>query len=509
MSASLVEVEQVSKAYGGVQALSEVSLTIRAGETHALVGENGAGKSTLIKILSGAVSPDSGRVLVHGVPLAPGDVTGAEAAGIATIHQEFTAFPFLSAQDNIFVGHEPRHSGGWMLDRPRMRRETAALLERLGVDIAVDRPVGELPPSARQMVAMARAMSRQSRVLILDEPTALLSTRETSALFGVLRRLQEEGVGLLYVSHRLEEVFALADRVTVLRDGRWVDTSATKELDRDGLIRRMVGRDVNALTGSESASRMLGERVLEVRELSRTDVFQDISFSVRAGEIVGLAGLVGAGRSEIAQTIFGIDRPTSGSVTVAGKRLKPGSVREAVRSGVALVPEDRQHLGLVLPLPVGDNLVLSILRSLSVFGFRSSRRESALITRLLRDLAVRAAGARVPAHTLSGGNQQKLVLGKWLATTPRLLLLDEPTRGVDVGAKAEIYPLIRRLAAQGMATLLISSELPELLALSDRILVMRQGRLAGEVSGADASEEKVLSLALGEVPAAAVGRRQP
>ena len=494
MATSFITVQRLSKAYNAIPALIGVDLEIDSGEVHALMGENGAGKSTLIKCLSGAVRPDSGEVRVNGVMLPSGNSRAMEAAGIIALHQESPAFLHLDAVDNIFVGRELRRFGGF-LDRSGMRRETQALMTRLGEKIDLGRPLEELSLAQRQMVSMARALSCRSRLLILDEPTASLSARETETLFRIIRQLQGEGVAILYISHRLEEVFALANRVTVLRDGRLVGTRPVSEVDRDELVRMMVGRELLAEEQRENSAAE-GAVVLDVRKLSRAEWFRDVSFSVRAGEIVGFAGLVGAGRSEVATTIFGIERSTEGAVTVAGETLPTGSVPTAITRGIALVPEDRQHQGLVLPLSVGSNLLLAVQRKLSVGGFRSPRKEKEVVRRLMSDLAVKAAGADVAAATLSGGNQQKLALGKWLAATPRVLILDEPTRGVDVGAKAEIYRLIRRLGKDGMATLLISSDLPEVLALSDRILVMREGRLAGELSRADATEERILALAL-------------
>ena len=381
-----------------------------------------------------------------------------------------------------------------------MVQETQALLDRLGEQIDLRKPLEELSLAQRQMVGMARALSRHSRLLILDEPTASLSARETRTLFRIIRQLQAEGVSILYISHRLEEVFELAARVTILRDGKLVETRAIADVTRDELVRRMVGRELLAEERQETST-ALGETLLDVRGLTRHGVFHDVTLSVRAGEIVGLGGLVGAGRSEVAAAIFGIDRPEQGTVSVGGTPLPPGSVTQAIERGLALVPEDRQHQGLVLPLSVGTNLLLSVLGTLGTGGFRSARKEKEVVTKLMHDLAVKAVGPSVAASTLSGGNQQKLSLGKWLAMSPRVLILDEPTRGVDVGAKAEVYRLIRRLAGEGMATLLISSDLPELLALSDRILVMRAGTIAGELSQNEASEEKILALAL---PAEAV-----
>ncbi len=479
-----------------MHALTDVCFDIKPGEIHALVGENGAGKSTLIKILSGSVKPDAGEVIGGGERLVLGSVSASEMAGIAVIHQEVVAFPHLDAGDNIFVGREPRIFFGLVLDRATMRRKTHTLLERLGEHFNVTQPVGELSLAQRQMVGIARALSHQCRMLIMDEPTASLSARETKVLFRIIRQLKMDGVSILYVSHRLEEVFALADRVTVLRDGHHIATISAKDVDQSGLIKLMVGRELMAVEQSNHTIHEKSAVLLDVEGLTRHGVFENISFQVRAGEIVGMAGLLGAGRSEVAKTIFGIDPPDAGKVRVVGKALPPGSITAAITSGVALVPEDRQRLGLVLPMTVGENLTLTMVKTLARWGLRSDRRERKLAERIMGELLVKAASADVQAQTLSGGNQQKLALGKWLVTTPRVLMLDEPTRGVDVGAKAEIYKLIRQLAQRGMATLLISSDMPEMLSLSDRILVIRNGRISGELSAAQATQEKILALAL-------------
>jgi rhamnose transport system ATP-binding protein len=496
LNGPLLQIRDLSKSYGGVHALRDVSLQVSLGEVHALCGENGAGKSTLIKILTGAVRPDQGEIQFAGRRLLPGSVTASEQAGIAVMHQESTAFPDLNAIDNLFIGREPTRWPGWLLDRPRMRREAIRVLERLGEAIDLQRPIGELPLAQRQMVAMARALLRDCRLLIMDEPTASLSAKETLVLLRLISQLRNEGVSVLYVSHRLEEVFQISDRVTVLRDGQLVDTTPTTELSTSGLIQRMIGRDVDT-TRRRQVSRSSGGRIaLNVQRLTRSGVFCNVSFAVREGEIVGLAGLVGAGRSEVVRAIFGVDRYDSGVVLVHDRRLAPGSVASAVASGVALVPEDRQHEGLVLPMSVGANLTLAILKRLQRFGFVQPRRERQVIDWQLEHLQIRSAGRQAAAATLSGGNQQKLVVGKWLASRPRVLIMDEPTRGVDVGAKAQVHRLIRQLAADGIAILVISSELPELLALSDRILVMRQGELAGELPGHTAQQADVLRLAL-------------
>jgi ABC-type sugar transport system ATPase subunit len=439
-------------------------------------------------------------VFVHGARVSLGDVRACETAVIAVIHQESVAFPHLSAFDNIFVGREPRKLGGLMLDRARMRRETRALLARLGEAEAFDpaRPVGELSVAQRQMVGMARALSQDCRLLIMDEPTASLSERETRVLFDLIRQLKRSGVSVLYVSHRLDEVFALSDRVTVFRDGKLVGTNATREIDKDKLIQLMVGRELLSVDHAPRARQGgPGPVILEVANLTRAGAFEGVSFNVRAGEIVGMAGLVGAGRSEVARVIFGADRADAGRILVNGRPLSGGSVREAMDRGIGMVPEDRQHLGLVLQLPVSTNLSLTKLASLTTMGLISSRKERALVAELIKNLHVKTASPGALAQTLSGGNQQKLVAGKWLASRPRVLILDEPTRGVDVGAKAEMHKLIRQLADAGdTAVLLISSDLPEILALSDRILVMRGGRIAGELSRAEATQEKILAMAI-------------
>jgi ABC-type sugar transport system ATPase subunit len=491
-------VENVSKSYAGARALAGVSLEIAPGAIHALCGENGAGKSTLIKVLSGSVLPESGCVFMAGQPLALGHVRASEAAGIAVIHQESVAFPHLSAQDNIFVGREPRRLGGVLLDRGRMLSETRALLARLGEDIDPWKPVGELPMAQRQMVGMARALSHKCRLLIMDEPTASLSKRETEVLFRIIRQLKAEGVSILYVSHRLEELFLLSDKVTVFRDGQHVATRRTAEINQEELIHLMVGRELLQVEGAVKAAGEAagGEVLLEVTNLTRHGVFRSVSFDVKRGEIVGMAGLVGAGRSEVAQAIFGADPTDAGMVCVAGKPLRRGSIQAALEAGIALVPEDRQHVGLGLPMTVGANLSMAVLKQMTVGGLIVNAREQKLARRQIDDLRVKTAGTGVAAQTLSGGNQQKLVIGKWLATNPKVLILDEPTRGVDVGAKAEIYKLIRRVADTGMAVVVISSDLPEVLLLSDRILVMRGGTMAGELHRHEATQEKVLALAM-------------
>ena len=499
MSDVLVDIQRVSKHFGGVRALREVSLAIAPGEVHALCGENGAGKSTLIEILSGSCRPNAGQVLLAGRRLGLGNVGACEQAGVAVIHQEPVAFGHLSAVDNIFVGRELTLAGGLLLNRRAMRRGASELLADLGGGVDLACPVRCLPPAQRQRVAMARAILRDAKLLILDEPTASLSERETAVLFALIRRLRNQGVSVLYVSHRLEEVFALADRVSVLRDGRLVGTRLAGELDRATLIAMMVGPEASEssrLGGDGPAPGKAGEALLEVSGLTRRGAFEDITFTVRAGEVVGLAGLVGAGRSDVARALGGVDEPDGGLVKLAGEILPGGSVRRAIAGGLVLVPEDRHRQGLVLPMSVGANLTLSVLRRLTRMGLTRPARERRMAGRIMGELDIRAESDRAAVSTLSGGNQQKVVLGKALAAKPKVLVLDEPTRGVDVAAKAQLHRQIRLLADRGMATLLISSDLPELLSASDRVVVMRAGRITGELTRDEATQERVLHLAL-------------
>jgi len=477
-----------------VHALRSLSFDIAAGEVHALCGENGAGKSTLIRLLTGVVSPDEGEIHVRGQSLKTGSVRDSEDAGIAVMHQESSIFPDLNATDNIFVGREITWCNGLLLDRARMKQRTRELLSRLGASVDLESPVGELPLAQQQMVALARALSRECRLLIMDEPTASLSARETETLLNVVRQLRADGVSILYVSHRLEEIFKIADRVTVLRDGQYVSTRRVTELDVATVIQLMVGRSIDEAQRIDSQFKR--EAVLEVEQLTRRGAFKDVTFSVHSGEIVGLAGLVGSGRSEIARAIFGIDRFESGLVRINGQQLTQNSVRESIAAGIALVPEDRQYEGLVLEMTVAENLSLATLPSLCRWGFVNRQREAALASDLMSRLSIKAAAPYVAVETLSGGNQQKIVLGKWLAHKPQVLILDEPTRGVDVGAKAQVHQIVHELAATGMATLVISSEMQELLSLCDRLLVVRDGRIVGELSCARATQEEVLILAL-------------
>ncbi len=478
----LVQLRGISKSYGGVHALRPLDLEIHAGEVLAVCGENGAGKSTLNKVLSGTVVPDTGAILVDGHEIQLGSVASAEASGIAIVHQESAAFLHLSATENHQMMREP---GSAWLDRAEMHRRTAESLAGVGETFDPETPLEQRSLAQRQMVAIARAVSGDCRVLILDEPTASLSARETQSLFQVIQNLRSRGVAIVYVSHRMDEIFELADRVVVLRDGQLVADKPIAETSPDDLIQAMVGRSVEF---EKRVPGNLGEVLLDVRDLCAGPV-QSLSFQVRAGEVVAMAGLVGAGRSEAARAIFGLDSVDSGEIRVAGNLVK-----EPIRQGLALLPEDRQHEGLHLAMSVRENLMMAAVPGQT--SLLQPNIESRQAEEMIGQLSIKTASDLAAVASLSGGNQQKVLLGKWLATQPKVLILDEPTRGVDVGAKDQIHRLISRLAEQGVAVLVISSELNEVLALADRVLVMQQGRLAGELSGSEATQGKILELAL-------------
>ncbi|MCO6009836.1 sugar ABC transporter ATP-binding protein [Actinoallomurus purpureus] len=493
-SPPILALASVSKAFGAVRALQDVSLELRGGEIHALAGENGAGKSTLVKILAGVHRPDEGGVLLDGRPHefhGPGD---AQHAGVAVIYQEPTLFPDLSVAENIFMGRQPRARFG-RIDRRALRAETAKLFERLGVALDPDRPARGLSIADQQLVEIAKAISRDARVLIMDEPTAALSGNEVARLFAVARTLQEQGCALLFISHRLEEIFDLCQRVTTLRDGRYISTEELDGLTPDDLVQRMVGRELDTLYPKQETTP--GETVLKVSRLTREGVFTDVSFEVRAGEIVALAGLVGAGRSEVARAIFGVDRYDAGGVEVAAAKLPAGSPTAAMSAGIALVPEDRRQQGLVMDGSIERNIGLTQLRSLRRGPIISRKVERDRAADWAIRLQLKYARLSDTVGVLSGGNQQKVVLAKWLSTDPSVLIVDEPTRGIDVGTKAEVHRLLSELAGQGLAVLMISSDLPEVLGMADRVLVMHEGRLAAEIPRAEATEETVMAAATG------------
>nr|WP_202422272.1 sugar ABC transporter ATP-binding protein [Nocardiopsis alba] len=491
----MLRIEGVRKAFPGVVALDEVDFDLRRGEVHVLLGENGAGKSTLIKVLSGAHRPDRGRVLVRGEEVVIRDAQDAARLGIATIYQEFNLVPDVTVAENIFLGRQPRRFG--LIDHRRMEAEAALLLDRVGVDVSPRAKVRGLGIAQLQMVEIAKALSLDAGILIMDEPTAVLTTEEVERLFAIARRLRDEGVGIVFITHHLEEIAALGDRVTVLRDGRSIDRVAAST-PQDELVRLMVGRDIEEQYPRERPG--AGEPLLSVRGLTRAGRFHDIDLDVRAGEVVGLAGLVGAGRTEVARAVFGADPYDSGTVEVLGRRIPGGDVNAAMGAGLGLVPEDRKGQGLVLDASVEENLGLVTLGPTSRVGFVDLAGQRASARRIAGELGVRMSGIDQHVRTLSGGNQQKVVIGKWLLADSKVLILDEPTRGVDAGAKVEIYRLVNELTASGHAVLMISSDLPEVLGMSDRILVMAQGRVTGELSAEEATQDAVMSLAVATDP---------
>ncbi|ADP81914.1 ABC transporter related protein [Pseudofrankia inefficax] len=491
-----LSLQGATKHFGPVKALVDGSITLYPGEAHALLGENGAGKSTLIKILAGVHQADGGTLVVGGEPVTFNGPNASRAAGISIIYQEPTLFPDLSVAENIFMGRQ-QLGRGRVIDRGAMNRAAAEVFARLGVRLDPQRLARGLSVADQQIVEIAKALSRNATVLVMDEPTAALTNVEVERLFEVMRTLRSQGAAVLFVSHRLQEVFASCQRVTVMRDGAFVRTDPIEDLTVDDIIRSMVGRDLDSLFPKSDTAP--GDVVLEVEHLSSVGVFDDISLTVRRGEIVALAGLVGAGRTEVARAIFGIDRRTGGTVRVDGRVLPNGSPQAAMAAGVALVPEDRRQQGLVMELGIDHNVALASLAGLRRFGLVRRSDERALARTWGDRLRLKSGDLRDPVSTLSGGNQQKVVLGKWLARQPKLLIIDEPTRGIDVGTKAEVHRILDELVAGGMAVLMISSDLPEVLGMADRVLVLHEGRLTAELSRAEADEASVMRAATGNV----------
>jgi ribose transport system ATP-binding protein len=489
----LIEMRGITKHFGGTAALRGVDFSMRAGEVHALVGENGAGKSTLMSVLSGRIASDQGTLSVEGVTHRFRNPSNAIACGIAMIYQELALAPDLSVAENIFLGELPIG-----ISWGKLRRRARALTDQLGFDIDPAAPVSTLAIAHQQVVEIAKALSRKVRLLVFDEPTAVLAARDAAQLLRIVGELRSSGVAVAYISHRLEEVMQIADRITVLKDGALVTTVTPAETDIDSVIRLMVGRPVSAMFG-QPAQNARGAEVIRVEGLCRGRV-RDVGFAVHAREIVGLGGLVGSGRTEVARLIFGADHREAGHIYLDGKAIRIRHPSDAVAAGIALVPEDRKGEGVILDLPIAVNMTIARLASVvNACGFLRRQQEAKLAGGLANSLRVKMATINAPVSTLSGGNQQKVVLAKWFHLGGRLIILDEPTRGVDVGAKAEIYALIRRLAAEGLAVLVISSEHQELFGLCDRVLVMGEGRLRGELSPPDYSEEKLLSLAINRV----------
>ena len=492
---TLLRLQDVSKTFGGVRALRSVSFDLRAGEVHALVGENGAGKSTLVRILTGAVAADSGTIEIEGRRVEHADPAAMRALGVAPIYQQPAVLPDLTVAENVAMGLE--RGGPWRRIDWRARRDRARqLLARVGATVDVDAPAHGLRMAEQQLVEIARALGADARILLMDEPTAALTDRETTRLFDLIRDLRAHGVGVVYISHRLEEVKALADRVSVLRDGELVATRGMAEVDRSEMIRLMVGRELQAIFPKRAVP--IGDVVLAAAGVGcRVSGIRDVAFQVRAGEILGFAGLVGAGRTELARVLFGLTPADEAAIRLRGAPVRVTAPAEAVRLGLAYLPEDRRRHGVIAEMSIAANTTLAALRAITRAGLLDFAAEREIATTYLERFAIKAPSIDAAVATLSGGNQQKVALARWLATRPAVLVLDEPTQGVDVGAKAEIHGLIVDLAAQGLAILLISSELPEILGMSDRVAVMRGGTVAGVLDRAEATPETIMTLALG------------
>ncbi len=495
MGEILVQMEGIEKTFPGVHALSQCRFELQAGEVHALVGENGAGKSTLMKVLSGIYKPDAGRILYKGQPVEVHGPRAAQQLGISIIHQELNLMPHLTVAQNVFIGREPRRSPQFLLDEKSINDKTRVLLEMLHLKIDPRVKVADLTVAKQQMVEIAKALSFNSEVLIMDEPTAALTETEIADLFRIIRQLREKGVGVVHISHRLEELKQISDRTTVMRDGRYIDTVQTQDVAIDKIISMMVGRTIFEAT-PEVPEKPSEEIVLEARHLKRGSVIRDINFNLKRGEILGFSGLVGAGRTEVARAIFGADPIDSGEVFMRGKKVEIHSPNDAVQNGIAYLSEDRKRYGLALRLDVEQNIVLATFRKFTgALGWVNRARTRATAKHYVDALSIKTPSLQQQVKNLSGGNQQKVIIGKWLTADTDVLIFDEPTRGIDVGAKSEIYRLLNDLAQQGKSIIMISSELPEILRMSHRIVVMCEGRITGELSAAEASQEKIMALA--------------
>jgi len=495
MSEYIVELQNISKTFGGVRALDEVTFCCKTGEVHTLIGQNGAGKSTLVKILAGVYPPDTGKIIFEGRHVTFPSPHEAQQMGISIIYQEFNLLPHLSVAANVFLGREPHHRFG-ILKTSELNRQAKKVLQRLGVDIDPRIRVSNLSVAQQQMVEIAKALSLNARVLIMDEPSATLGTRELENIFDVISALKKQDVAVIYISHRLEEIFKIADHVTVLRDGKLVGTCPLKDVDRSSLVRMMIGSSTfKEQFPPRIKKKELGNEVLRIENLSSPPLLHKINLTVRAGEIVGLAGLIGSGRTELAQVIFGVRTYKNGSIYYKNKKVSFFLPRSAIERGIGLLPEDRKEEGLVMQLSVLKNCALASMRQRQRLGFIAKKEEHATVNKVIERLQVKTPGLGHEVERLSGGNQQKVVISKWLLCNPDFIIFDEPTRGIDVQAKVEIWKLMRELTNRGAAVLMISSELPEIIGMSDRILVMHRGRIAGELSVEKATEELILTIA--------------
>ena len=496
MSEYVLEMQHIVKRFPGVLAVDHGQLNLRPGEVHCLVGENGAGKSTLMKILAGAIPMDSGEIRLSGEPVTITSPHQAQQLGISMIYQEFNLSPFLSVAENIFLGREPRLGNSPFINWSKMYADARELLGRVRTNLDVRKPVNECSVAQQQIVEIAKALSFSSKVIVMDEPSATLTDHELKALFDLIRGLKEDGIGMIYISHRLEEIFEIGDRVTVMRDGQYIDTNDVTDVRREDIIHMMVGRELKDEFPKEHFDR--GDEVLRVEGLAIEGLFRDVSFSLHKGEIMGLTGLVGAGRTEVARAIFGADKLQAGQIFLEGVPITVTSPQDAIRQGIGLLTEDRKNQGLVLGMTVRENTTLANLKELVKFLFVDHGRERQVTLQYVDDLRIKTPTIEQTVQNLSGGNQQKVVLAKWLFTGCKVLIFDEPTRGIDVGAKVEIYKLMNELVRKGVCILMISSELPEVLGMCDRILVMHEGRLAGELPRAEADQERIMRLATGE-----------
>lgn len=493
---TILKMEDISKQFPGVKALDGVCLEVRKGEVHALLGENGAGKSTLLKILAGVYTRDSGRIFIDGHEVRQLDPQKAEALGIAVIYQEFSTLPQLSVAENIFLANQPLRRGGLAIDWKACRRRSSELLRRVGLDIDPDTLICDLKIAQQQMVEIAKALSKNARIIVMDEPTAPLTQREIENLFSVIRELKAQGVSVIYVSHRLVEIKQICDRITFLRDGRQVGQASVDEVDMRDMIRMMVGRELSDMYPKVHAR--IGDELLRVEKIVTAEKLKGVSFILRKGEILGIAGLVGAGRTELARAVFGADPILSGKVYLEGRQLKKSSVRKSITAGMGLVPEDRKRQGLVLMMNVGHNITLASLKKYRSFGKLCLKKENQSAVHFVDKLRIATPSILQETSNLSGGNQQKVVLSKWLCANCKALIIDEPTRGIDVGAKKEIYELMGELVSEGIGIVMISSELPELIGICDRIVVMHEGRITGELDRSIFSEERIMAYATGQ-----------
>ena len=489
----ILTLKNVTKEYPGVVALDHMNLEVYPGEVHALMGENGAGKSTLIKVVSGAIKPNGGTILYEGKEYDSMTPALSKKLGIGVIYQEFNLVPDLSVAENIFLGQ--KLTSGFSINRKLMNQRAKELMDSFGIDIDVTKDVKSLTVAYQQLVEITKTISSNVKVLIMDEPSAPLTNREIDAMFGIVRKLKAQGVAIIYISHRMEEIFALADRITVMRDGKYVGTKMASEIDNNGLIKMMVGRDLDEQY--PTVEKEIGEVALEVNRLCTDALLKDISFQVHKGEILGLAGLVGAGRTETARAIFGADSKSSGEIRIHGKTVQIHSPKDAIKDGIALIPEDRKKHGALLEMTIRDNISFIAVKSISKAGFVDWNADKNMAEKYIKELSIKTPSMEQLTRNLSGGNQQKVVLAKSLASNSDIIIFDEPTRGIDVGAKKEIYVLMNELAKKGMAIIMISSEMQELLGMSDRIIVMHEGEMMGELKKEDATQEKILELASG------------